>query len=69
MKKITLSGTMPPAPPPPMTNYPPMSWHAQDPMPDRWMFNGEFCSVEEFAQKVWPNDEQAQLVFLLKYTK
>jgi hypothetical protein len=69
MTKITLSATMPPAPPPPMTNSPPQHWHAEDPMPVRWMFNGQFCSVEEFAKCMWPDDEQAQLVFLLKYPR
>jgi hypothetical protein len=69
MTKITLSGTMPPAPPPPMTNSPPTAWHAEDPMPARWMFNGQFCTVEQFAKCMWPDDEQAQLVFLLKYPR
>ena len=73
MTKITLSGTMPPAPtpapPPPMTNYPPATWHAEDPNPIRWMFNGQACSPKEFALLAWPNDPEAQLVFLLKYTK
>lgn len=74
MTKITLSATMQPqptpAPPPPMTNYPPQHWHAEDPMPVRWMFNGIACTnSEQFAELMWPDDPEAQLVFLLKYTR
>ncbi len=34
----------------------------------RWMINGEvFNSAQDFALHLWPDDEEARLMFCLKY--
>lgn len=34
----------------------------------RWMINGQvFKNAEEFAEYIWPDDEQARLIFVLKF--
>lgn len=34
----------------------------------KWMIDGQtFATAEEFAQHIWPDDEQARLMFKLKY--
>jgi hypothetical protein len=34
----------------------------------KWMINGEVCySVKDFAKKLYPEDEQAQLMIILKF--
>ena len=34
----------------------------------RWMINGEVCySVKDFAKRLFPEDEQAQLMLILKF--
>lgn len=37
--------------------------------PATWTFNGHAMSVTEFADAVWPEDDPAKTMFLLKYTK
>ena len=37
--------------------------------PPRWMIDGKtFNTAKEFALHIWPDDEQARLMFALKYT-
>lgn len=37
--------------------------------PPRWMIDGKtFKTSKEFALHIWPDDEQARLMFALKYT-
>lgn len=33
----------------------------------KWVFNGVDCDVQEFAELMWPDDEQARLMFVLKH--
>jgi len=41
---------------------------AQQQRTARWMINGEvFNSAKDFALAMWPDDEQARLMFALKY--
>jgi hypothetical protein len=37
--------------------------------PSMWAFNGKDMTVTEFADAVWPEDDPAKTMFLLKYTK
>lgn len=40
----------------------------QQAIPPRWMIDGKtFKSSKEFAEHIWPDDEQARLMFALKY--
>lgn len=36
--------------------------------PVKWMFDGEYCTITEFAEKMWPSDCKEKTFFLLKYT-
>ena len=41
---------------------------AQQFAPPKWVVNGHrFKSSKEFAEHIWPDDEQARLMFALKY--
>ena len=76
---MSLSNTMQPPPPPPPMNQQMMNqyqWASQQyqnfppspaPPPPKWMYNGEFCTAQEFAVKMWPDDEESRLMFLLKH--
>jgi hypothetical protein len=33
----------------------------------KWVYNGIDCTVQEFAELMWPDDEQARLMFILKH--
>lgn len=33
----------------------------------KWVYNGIDCTVNEFAELMWPDDEQARLMFILKH--
>jgi len=33
----------------------------------KWVYNGVDCDVNEFAELMWPDDEQARLMFILKH--
>ena len=33
----------------------------------KWVYNGKTCTLRQFAKMVFPDDEQAQLVFVLKH--
>lgn len=33
----------------------------------RWMYDGEPCTAQRFAELMWPDDSEARLLFLLKY--
>jgi hypothetical protein len=33
----------------------------------KWVYNGIDCDVNEFALLMWPDDEQARLMFILKH--
>lgn len=33
----------------------------------KWVYNGVDCTVQEFAELMWPDDEQARLMFILKH--
>jgi len=35
--------------------------------PAKWVYAGRDCSVQEFAELMWPDDEQARLMFVLKH--
>jgi hypothetical protein len=66
MIKITLSDAFanPANPAPPYANWP------NEYKPVMWMFNGIACTnSEQFAALMWPDDEQARLMFLLKHPK
>jgi hypothetical protein len=42
--------------------------YAQQQRTARWMINGQvFKNAEEFAEYIWPDDEQARLMFVLKF--
>jgi hypothetical protein len=42
--------------------------NAQQQRVARWMINGQvFNNAEEFAEYIWPDDEQARLMFALKF--
>ena len=32
-----------------------------------WVFNGRECSLKEFTELMFPDDEQARLMFILKH--
>jgi hypothetical protein len=36
--------------------------------PVKWMFDGEYCTINQFADKMWPNDCKEKTFFLIKYT-
>lgn len=40
--------------------------NAQKQMAD-WVYNGRVCSLNEFTELMWPDDEQARLMFILKH--
>lgn len=41
---------------------------AQQFIPPKWVVNGhKFKTSKEFAEHIWPDDEQARLMFALKY--
>lgn len=40
---------------------------AQQIIPPQWVFNGKACSLQEFAEQIWPDDEAARLMFILKH--
>lgn len=41
---------------------------AQQFTPPKWVIDGKkFKSSQEFAEHIWPDDEQARLMFALKY--
>jgi hypothetical protein len=33
----------------------------------RWMYNGQECTLKEFTELMFPDDEQARLMFILKH--
>lgn len=33
----------------------------------KWVYAGIECNVQEFADLMWPDDEQARLMFILKH--
>ena len=33
----------------------------------RWVYNGVDCNLKEFTELMWPDDEQARLMFILKH--
>jgi hypothetical protein len=33
----------------------------------KWVYNGCECSLKEFTELMWPDDEQARLMFILKH--
>lgn len=33
----------------------------------KWVFNGMDCNVQEFAELMFPDDKEAQLLFILKH--
>jgi hypothetical protein len=36
-------------------------------MTPQWVFNNKPCTLRQFAKEVFPDDEQAQLIFVLKH--
>jgi hypothetical protein len=32
-----------------------------------WVFNNKPCTLQQFAREIFPDDEQAQLIFVLKH--
>jgi hypothetical protein len=36
--------------------------------PVKWMFDGDYCTITEFADRMWPQDCKEKTFFLLKYT-
>ena len=35
---------------------------------NQWMFNGKPCTLNEFADAIWPGEHEDKLVFLLTYS-
>ena len=35
--------------------------------PPKWVYNGRPCTLKEFTELMWPDDEQARLMFVLKH--
>ena len=35
--------------------------------PPQWVYNGKACTLKEFTELMWPDDEQARLLFILKH--
>lgn len=33
----------------------------------KWVYNGKECTLPEFTEFMWPDDEQARLMFILKH--
>lgn len=33
----------------------------------KWVYNGCECTLKEFTELMWPDDEQARLMFILKH--
>ena len=33
----------------------------------KWVYNGVDCNLKEFTELMWPDDEQARLMFILKH--
>ena len=33
----------------------------------KWVYNGQSCTLKEFTELMWPDDEPARLMFILKH--
>lgn len=42
-------------------------YHMYKKEPANWVYNGRDCTLKEFTELMWPDDEQARLMFILKH--
>jgi len=42
-------------------------YHMYKKEPPTWVYNGRECSLKEFTELMWPDDDEARLMFILKH--
>jgi len=40
----------------------------KDRMQPQWVFNGKRCTLQQFADSIWPNDHEDKMLFLLTHS-